>query len=393
MTTAKPKRLKFSEEEKFLILEEFSLRKDILIPKSGRYKNTMDRQRAWEEITAAVNSLSPLVQRTPDEIRKKWHNMVVDARKELTTVKHPLLRQRPQERLFHNIFALFNKTGPELAEPLLPGPALRTKPSSSLAGTTAPNCTVERIRETPSDLFFHGQNDGLQRSQGNELLCKTEVLLDPDREMASGTGTPGESLLHAPRDPQPSEESDCKEDLCLGGSQECMEKRLLAPSKDPTLICAPVAETHLVPIHRSISPLSYGPEGPAPARTPVPLNCSPDFALAYKTKCPLSPVFEWPCLGVISSPVTHSSRTDSPSPEGIHTALDDNASTSVTDDSLPSQKGCVGPTKELWETHSRLHTDILELQKETLQLQKEKILLEKEKLLLEIVKLRRELDT
>lgn len=65
----------------------------------------------------------------------------------------------------------------------------------------------------------------------------------------------------------------------------------------------------------------------------------------------------------------------------------------MTEDSLPSQRGCVGPAKELRETHSRLHTEILELQKETLQLQKEKILLEKEKLLLEIVKLRRELDT
>ncbi|XP_025947726.1 LOW QUALITY PROTEIN: uncharacterized protein LOC112978424 [Apteryx rowi] len=33
MATTKPKRIKFSEEEKFLILEEFSLHKDILIPK------------------------------------------------------------------------------------------------------------------------------------------------------------------------------------------------------------------------------------------------------------------------------------------------------------------------------------------------------------------------
>nr|XP_042697507.1 uncharacterized protein LOC101951272 isoform X2 [Chrysemys picta bellii] len=386
MTTAKPKRLKFSEEEKFLILEEFSLRKDILIPKSGRYRNTMDRQRAWEEITAAVNSLSPLVQRTPDEIRKKWHNMVIDARKELTTVKHPMLRQRPQERLFHNIFALFNKTGPELAEPLLLGPGFRTKPSSGPAGTAVPLCAAEGMRETSSDLFLRSQNDGLQLSQGNKLLCKTEVLLDADKEMAPGTGCPGKSFIRMPGDPQPS-------DLCLGGSQESVEKRLLGPSKDPPLTCAPVAETHPVPIPRTTSPPSHGPEVPAPGRTPVPLNCSPDFALAYKIKCPLSPVFEWPCLGVISSPVTQSSRTDSPSSEGIHTAMDDNASASVTEDSLPSQRGCVGPAKELWERHSRLHTEILELQKETLQLQKEKIVLEKEKLLLEIVKLRRELDT
>ncbi|XP_065595064.1 myb-related transcription factor, partner of profilin-like [Cyrtonyx montezumae] len=115
MSAAKPKRIKFSEEEKFLILEEFSLRKDILIPKSGRYRNTQDRQRAWEEIAAAVNALSPVVRRTAEEIRRKWHNMVLEARRELAAHKHPLLRQRPQERLFHHIFALFNKPAPPLA--------------------------------------------------------------------------------------------------------------------------------------------------------------------------------------------------------------------------------------------------------------------------------------
>ncbi|XP_067396016.1 myb-related transcription factor, partner of profilin-like [Emydura macquarii macquarii] len=392
MTTAKPKRLKFSEEEKFIILEEFSLRKDILIPKSGRYKNTMDRQRAWEEITAAVNSLSPLVQRTPDEIRKKWHNMVIDARKELTTVKHPLLRQRPQERLFHNIFALFNKTGPELAEPLLPGSAFRTKPASGPARITVPVCAAGVILEPSSDLF-HSQNDGLQPNQRHELLCKREVLLDTDREMAAGTASPGNSLIQAPGEPQPCEDTDSKEDLCLGEPQKSVEKKLLGPSKDPPLTCAPGAETPPVPIHRTTSPLSPGPEVLAPGRTPVPLNSSPDFALTYKIKSPLSPVLEWPCLGVTSSPVTQSSRTDSPSSEGIHAAMDDNASASVTEDSLLGRRGCVGPAKELWEKHSQLHTEILELQKETLQLQKEKILLEKEKLLLEIVKLRRELDT
>lgn len=138
MSAAKPKRIKFSDEEKFLILEEFSLRKDILIPKSGRYRNTQDRQRAWEEIAAAVNALSPVVRRTAEEIRKKWHNMVLDARRELAADKHPLLRQRPQERLFHHIFALFNKPGPPPApsfglpaaapEPLPRGPAPESFP-------------------------------------------------------------------------------------------------------------------------------------------------------------------------------------------------------------------------------------------------------------------------
>ncbi|CAM9541270.1 unnamed protein product [Bubo scandiacus] len=150
MSAAKSKRIKFSEEEKFLILEEFSLRKDILIPKSGRYKHTLDRQRAWEEIAAAVNNLSPLVQRTPDEIRKKWHNMVLDARRELAVEKHPLLRQRPQERLFHNIFALFNKPSPGPAPESLLGAAAGEPNSKENLLPAGPQASVEE-RLTPPD--------------------------------------------------------------------------------------------------------------------------------------------------------------------------------------------------------------------------------------------------
>ncbi|XP_032864091.2 uncharacterized protein LOC116965359 [Tyto alba] len=159
MSAGKSKRIKFSEEEKFLILEEFSLRKDILIPKSGRYKNTLDRQRAWEEIAAAVNNLSPLVQRTPDEIRKKWHNMVLDARRELAVEKHPLLRQRPQERLFHNIFALFNKPSPGLPDPLLSASTLRARTDSSPPG----------MLEAAPDLLLHGQSSAAASGHGPAL--------------------------------------------------------------------------------------------------------------------------------------------------------------------------------------------------------------------------------
>nr|XP_020670154.1 myb/SANT-like DNA-binding domain-containing protein 4 [Pogona vitticeps] len=119
MTATKVKRIKFSDEEKFLILEEFTLRKDILVPKNGRYKNTADRQQAWEEIARAVNSLNPVVQRTPEEIRKKWKNMVVDAQKELMMEKHPLLRKQPRDQLLRDIFALLH-----MADGVMPKPSL-----------------------------------------------------------------------------------------------------------------------------------------------------------------------------------------------------------------------------------------------------------------------------
>ncbi|XP_072207439.1 uncharacterized protein [Excalfactoria chinensis] len=211
MSAAKPKRIKFSDEEKFLILEEFSLRKDILIPKSGRYRNTQDRQRAWEEIAAAVNALSPVVRRTAEEIRKKWHNMVLDARRELAADKHPLLRQRPQERLFHHIFALFNKPGPPpapsfglpaAAPELLPhGPAPDRFPGSEerrLPGTESrlqPNPGPAAPRAAPP------QGAALGPPPGNPEPPRVKCPLSPAlawpclEAMASpaslGTGSPG----------------------------------------------------------------------------------------------------------------------------------------------------------------------------------------------------------
>ncbi|XP_043855154.1 uncharacterized protein LOC122751964 [Dromiciops gliroides] len=391
MMTTKPKRIKFSEEEKIVILEEFSLRKDILIPKTGRYRNTMDRQQAWEEITMAVNSLNPLVQRTPEEVRKKWKNMIIDARKELATAKHPFLRRRPQERLFHNIFALFNKTGSEVPEPLYPaGPGFRTKGPPSPAG---PACKVEGFLDPVPSLVLRPQGGGIEPSQEREGLCQIEV----GRKLDSWPEVTGKSLLPAPVDAQ----ARFKEDALTEDTSTYEEKRLLDPLKDLPLHCEPMPQ-----VHPAVAPGPASPDGvpgdmPHLCALPVPTSPSPDPALTFKIKCPVSPLLDWPCLGVSTSPVTPSSRTDALGTEGIHTAMDDPVSASVVvtagEDLLPgpppSAEGLPEKGSEELVKQSRLQTEILELQKETLQLQKEKILLEKEKLVLEIVKLRRELGT
>ncbi|XP_051832308.1 uncharacterized protein LOC127548778 [Antechinus flavipes] len=388
MMTSKPKRIKFSEEEKIVILEEFSLRKDILIPKTGRYRNTSDRQQAWEEITMAVNSLNPLVQRTPEEVRKKWKNMILDARKELATAKHPLLRRRPQERLFHNIFALFNKTGSELPEPLYAtGPGFRTKGPPS---PSEPACKVEGFLDP--GLVLRPQGVAVEPGQEREGLCQIEV----SRKLDSWPEVSGKSLLPSPVDVQ----ARFKEDALTEDASDYSEKRLLDPLKDLPLHCEPVAQVHPAAAGGAVSP--EGPPGDLPhlCTLPVPASPSPDPALTYKIKCPVSPLLDWPCLAVSASPVTPSGRLDPLSTEGIHTAMTDNVSASVVtaeEDLLPGPRpGEEGlPEKDSGEVakQSRLQTEILELQKETLQLQKEKILLEKEKLVLEIVKLRRELGT
>ncbi|XP_074743033.1 uncharacterized protein LOC141951115 [Strix uralensis] len=360
MSAAKSKRIKFSEEEKFLILEEFSLRKDILIPKSGRYKHTLDRQRAWEEIAAAVNNLSPLVQRTPDEIRKKWHNMVLDARRELAVEKHPLLRQRPQERLFHNIFALFNKPSPGLPDPLLSASPLRARADGSPLG----------VLEAAPDLLLHGQSS--TASPGHDPLCPTGTPPAP--------GPAPESLLGAA-----AGEPNSKENLLPAGPQASVEERLTPPDTAPATPSLPTAG--VLPA-AAPCPASVQIQGAA-GMAPVPLAGSPETPMPVRIKAPLSPMLVSPCLSAMASPAMQSRGTASPSPP----APEENGHPSAPEGSQPGLGGCVGTAGERWEKQSRLQTEILELQKETLQLQKEKILLEKEKLFLEIIKLRRELGT
>ncbi|KAM9097256.1 uncharacterized protein ACOB8E_000589 isoform 1-T1 [Sarcophilus harrisii] len=387
MMTAKPKRIKFSEEER--------CDPGRVQPAQG-HPHPQDWPLPQHDGPAAglggdhdgVNSLNPLVQRTPEEVRKKWKNMILDARKELATAKHPLLRRRPQERLFHNIFALFNKTGSELPEPLYAaGPGFRTKGPPS---PSEPACKVEGFLDP--GLVLRPQGAAMEPGQEREGLCQIEV----SRKLDSWPEVSGKSLLPSPVDVQ----ARFKEDALTEDASDYGEKRLLDPLKDLPLHCEPVAQVHPAAAGGAVSP--EGPPGDLPhlCTMPVPASPSPDPALTYKIKCPVSPLLDWPCLAVSASPVTPSGRLDPLSTEGIHTAMTDNVSASVVtaeEDLLPgprpSEEGL--PEKDSGEVakQSRLQTEILELQKETLQLQKEKILLEKEKLVLEIVKLRRELGT
>uniref|UniRef100_A0A6J0VHF0 Myb/SANT-like DNA-binding domain-containing protein n=1 Tax=Pogona vitticeps TaxID=103695 RepID=A0A6J0VHF0_9SAUR len=390
MTATKVKRIKFSDEEKFLILEEFTLRKDILVPKNGRYKNTADRQQAWEEIARAVNSLNPLVQRTPKEIHKKWKNMVVDARKELTMEKHPLLRKQPRDRLFQDIFALLHKADGAMPKPSLYDSGSGTEASESPPSTRMPACWAEGLLKPPCLRHLHGDGRNAQ----------------PGKNEAPGAGDPNtvasqtDSLRHhlgAALPTTPSREVPFE---CDREEPPENQERL---SGEPCGDDAPWSSLH-----------ADKPRRAQLRRTPWPPNqdsggmlrlgrihrapeCPWGLASPCKAKCPLSSILEWPYLRSSGSPLSQSSGLSSPSSDGLCSAASDHASAPAADGSPPPQRSCPSPTggppRAFWEKQSRLHTEVLELQKETLQLQKEKILLEKEKLLLEIHKLRRELGT
>ncbi|XP_053225019.1 uncharacterized protein LOC128403894 isoform X5 [Podarcis raffonei] len=380
MATAKAKRIKFSDEEKFLILEGFALRKDILIPKSGRYSNTVARQRAWEEIAAAVNSLNPLIQRTPQEILKKWKNMVVDARKSLSVEKHPLLQRQPRERLFRDIVALLNKTDPTLPRPLLYGPGLRAESPGSPGGDASPTIHAEVPSSSPCLSYLHNDSHYWQP-------CRIEA---PGKPKANG-GSPQADLARQ----NFASLSQSGDDVERRGedTRERGGKMSAEPCKGVSLSYVHHSDQpHCAQIPRMLLPQRGESGRSSVCRMPEPSTCSSDLPLSCKLECPLSHQLECPCLGTTCSPLIQNSSIGSSGAKGTPSALDDHA-----EDLHPSQKGCStltrGPSRELLERQSQLQTEVLELQKETLQLQKEKILLEKEKLLLEILKLRRELGT
>ncbi|XP_032991993.1 uncharacterized protein LOC117039062 [Lacerta agilis] len=378
MATAKAKRIKFSDEEKFLILEGFALRKDILIPKSGRYSNTAARQRAWEEIAAAVNSLNPLIQRTPQEILKKWKNMVVDARKGLSVEKHPLLQKQPRERLFRDIVALLNKTDTALPRRLLCRPGSRAESPGSPRGDASATIRAEVLSGSPCLSYLRSDSHYRQP-------CRIEA---PGNPKANG-GSPQADL---PRQDFASL-SQSREGLerRAEGAREREEKTSAEPCKGVSLSYVHHSDQpHCAQIPRMLLPRRGESGRSSVCRMPEPSTCPSDLPLACKLECPLSPELECPCLGAACIPLIQSSGIGSS--KATPSALDDHA-----EDLHPSQKGCStltrGPFRELLERQSQLQTEVLELQKETLQLQKEKIVLEKEKLLLEILKLRRELGT
>ncbi|CAI5797395.1 Hypothetical predicted protein [Podarcis lilfordi] len=380
MATAKAKRIKFSDEEKFLILEGFALRKDILIPKSGRYSNTAACQRAWEEIAAAVNSLNPLIQRTPQEILKKWKNMVVDARKGLSVEKHPLLQRQPRERLFRDIVALLNKTDPTLPRPLLYGPDLRAESPGSPRGDASPTIHAEVLSGSPCLSYL--RSDSYYRQP-----CRIEA---PGNPKANG-GSPQADL--ARQNFASLSQSGDDIERRAEGTRERGGKTSAEPCKGVSLSYVHHSDQpHCAQIPRMLLPQRGESGRSSVSRMPEPSTCPSEFPLSCKLECPLSPQQECPCLGTTCSPLIQSSGIASFGAKGTPSALDDHAEALN-----PSQKGCStstrGPSRELLERQSQLQTEVLELQKETLQLQKEKILLEKEKLLLEILKLRRDLGT
>ena len=73
----KSRKANFTEAEKIALVEEYRLKENILKPKLGSSVSAKDKENAWQAIVDKVNSNNPLVRRTVEEVKKKWHNLTV----------------------------------------------------------------------------------------------------------------------------------------------------------------------------------------------------------------------------------------------------------------------------------------------------------------------------
>ena len=74
--------------ERTTLIEEYIARKDILQQKFKTANTNKAKQTAWAEVTAAVNSVSP-VERSVTEVKEKLTKLTSEARTQLRARKYP----------------------------------------------------------------------------------------------------------------------------------------------------------------------------------------------------------------------------------------------------------------------------------------------------------------
>ncbi|XP_015193823.1 nuclear apoptosis-inducing factor 1-like [Lepisosteus oculatus] len=87
----------WTEEEKAILLKEYSRRKEILTSKFNPAVTSVIKQKHWKEITDCVNSQNPTVKRTIQEVKKKYENLSTAAKKEYRELRKAATKRAPQE--------------------------------------------------------------------------------------------------------------------------------------------------------------------------------------------------------------------------------------------------------------------------------------------------------
>jgi hypothetical protein len=116
----RPRKRNFTSNEVLTLIEEFTCRKDLLQSKFKSTITNQNKQKAWAEVTAAVNAVSP-VERSVADVKEKWGKLASEARTQLRSRKHPPTGsgkaiEMPNLDLFADIFGDSDLIGGILAE-------------------------------------------------------------------------------------------------------------------------------------------------------------------------------------------------------------------------------------------------------------------------------------
>lgn len=85
---SKKRKANFTDAEIRKLIELFSENKELLTSKLNNTNTNKKKKNKWRAITEAINNCNGCI-RTPDEVKKKWKDMLARAKKDRTVLKNP----------------------------------------------------------------------------------------------------------------------------------------------------------------------------------------------------------------------------------------------------------------------------------------------------------------
>ncbi|XP_058487114.1 uncharacterized protein LOC131460536 [Solea solea] len=85
--SSRKRRPNWTDQECLLLAQLMQEKKDIIRGKCSTGVSIQDKRQAWEEITQAINTTFPQIQRTVSDCNKKWENLLSKSREEIKRQK------------------------------------------------------------------------------------------------------------------------------------------------------------------------------------------------------------------------------------------------------------------------------------------------------------------
>ncbi len=85
----KKNKVMFSDDEKRIIVEGVEQNFTEIQAKFSTKVTVRTKRKIWETIASVCNNANPIGNRSGEDVKKKWENMVRDVKKHLSALKHP----------------------------------------------------------------------------------------------------------------------------------------------------------------------------------------------------------------------------------------------------------------------------------------------------------------